>query len=379
MSWNQLAANLRAPRSRWGVTTVAGVALVAFVIAASSGFGADSPDGSLGSLANATCEAYREQDYERALQLSTKVVASKEADAPAKVDAYKCQACTYVALRQPPRAKGSIAGMLTTDATARFSPEYSYPPPVIGLYNTVRDSLFSGTGGTLDINTVAVGDFEDNSVYKGKFRNYDFSLFKSALVHTVTADLAEATRLKIVDRQRTGQLLDEIKLGQSGFADAGQAVKAGQFLGAQTFLFGQYMILSPKKVRIDARVVHTATGEVILVKQITGDYSGDPEKFLEIEKALVEAIADGIDKIASGSAGGASPLRRMTDDYFGKKSGAMKGRKDYVEAKFLTAEALELEDQGSYEEATKTWKKVLDVDPRNEIAAARIQVLATLM
>lgn len=337
---------------------------------------AGAQEGSLGSLSASACDAYREQEYEKALSLSSKVIASQEADVPTKVETYKCQACTYVALRQPPKAKGSIGGMLGIDETARFSPEYSYPPPVITLYNTVRDSVLAGRG-TADIRTIAVGDFEDNSVFKGTYKSYDFSLFKNALVHTVTADLAEATKMKIVDRQRTGQLLEELKLGQSGFADANQAVKAGQFLGAQSFIFGQYMILGPKKVRIDARVVHTATGEVVLTREITGDYSGDPEKFLALEKQLVMSLVEGIESIASRG-GAAAPMRQDAEAYFEKKGASIRARKDYVEGKFLAAEALEREDEGNYEEAQKLWKKVLDVDPQNEVAMVRVQVLTAM-
>ena len=37
-----------------------------------------------------------------------------------------------------------------------------------------------------------------------------------------------------------------------------QGVKIGKFLGAHAYIFGQYMVLSKDKVRIDARVVQTA-------------------------------------------------------------------------------------------------------------------------
>jgi TolB-like protein len=371
---------IRSLRGRREGTRAVAAAAVAAALALPAAAGA--ADGSLGEIANATCDAYREQSYEQAIALSNKVLASPAADAPTKVDVYKCQACAYVAMRQPPKAKGSIAGMLTTDRTACFSPDYSYPPPVIDLYHTVRDSLFATGGGAggapADIRTVAVGDFEDNSIYTGKYRGYDFSLFRTALVHTVTADLAQATNLKIVDRQRTGQLLEEIKLGQSGFSDPTQAARAGQFLGAQTFIFGQYMVLSPKEVRIDARVVHTATGEVILTRQVTGDFGGDPKAFLDLERQLVESLAEGIEKIVA--AGGASvPLRKMTDDYFARKAQAIGGRKAYLEGKFLAAEALEQEDTGDYAAAKKTWEKVLEVDPKNEVAAVRIQVLEAML
>jgi TolB-like protein len=322
------------------------------------------------------CSAYHDQEYDQALALAAKILAG-DPSASAKVDVYKCQTCTFVALRRPSEAKGSVAGMLQTDATARFSPEYNYPPPVIEIYNVVRDSVMAGGSGPVDARTIAIGDFEDNSVFTGKFKDFDFSLFKNALVHTVTADLAEATDLKIVDRQRTGKILEEIQLSQSSFADPQQAVAAGKLLGAQTFIFGQYMILSAKKVRIDARVVRTSTGEVLLTKQVTGEFAGDPEKFLALERELVGALAEGIDQVLSAN-GQAPSISKGVQGRFASMAKGISKREGYVEAKFLTAEALELEDKGNYAAATAKWQEVQQRDPANEVAAARLSALNSL-
>ena len=181
-----------------------------------------------------------------------------------------------------------------------------------------------------------------------------------------------------MDRQRIAQIKDEIKLGQSDFADPNQAVRAGQLLGAHTFVFGQYMILSKDKVRIDARVVKTATGEVLLTKQVTGQFSGDPDKFLELEQELVTAIARGIDEVLAAN-DMESHVEEDTQSYFARKRATINNRPDYVESKFLVAMALESEDSGDYEEAREAWERVLEVDPANEVAPVRIQVLETLM
>ncbi len=333
-----------------------------------------APAAASGPAPSAVCDAYWEQKYQDALKLAAQIVSSAEASPSDKVEAYKCQTCTYVAQRQVDPARRSIADMLGLDKSARFTPDYNYPPPVIDLYNAVRDSLYPGT---MDIHTVAVGDFEDNSPFKGKFKDYDFSLFRLALAHTVMADLAEATPLKIVDRQRTGTLLKEIELGQSGFVSPQEAVHFGQMLGAQSFIFGQYMILSKDTVRIDARLVHTATGEVILTKQVTGNFGGDPKKFLILEQDLVKALADGVQQLLAGQ-GEKIPLDQMTSQFFEKKMDGIKDRKAYVESKFRIAEALETEDKGDYRKAKALWQKVLEIDPENEIANRRIMALSSV-
>ncbi|MEZ4649568.1 MAG: hypothetical protein R3E97_12455 [Candidatus Eisenbacteria bacterium] len=334
-----------------------------------------SPVPSIGSPGeDSACDAYWNLQYDRAIELAQAIIASSAAEQD-KISAYQCKACSHVERKQFDPAKDTIAGMLSFDPTSRFSPDTTYPPAVIELYNAVRDSLYPGT---TDINTVAVGDFEDNSIFQGKFGDLDFSLFQRALIHTINADLAEATDLKLVDRQRIEQITQELKLNQSGFVNPEQSVKAGELLGAQSFIFGQYMILSKDKVRIDARVVRTATGEIVLTKQVTGDFSGNPEKFLELEKNLVIALAEGIDKIRS-SGGTESDLRDKAQAYFEQKDDGIEGRKGYVESKFLEAEALSLEDKGKFAEAQSVWKQVLDADPENAVAPVRIRVLDTLL
>ena len=156
------------------------------------------------------------------------------------------------------------------------------------------------------------------------------------------------------------------------------AVKAGELLGAQTFIFGQYMILSKDKVRIDARVVHTATGEIILTKQVTGKFSGEPEKFLELEAELVTALAVGIDQVLKAHEM-KGDSQKQTKAYFETKMSSIKKRSGYVESKFLIASALEKEDIGQFALARELWKQVLDIDPANEVAPVRIQVLGTLV
>lgn len=324
--------------------------------------------------AETVCEAYFYQEYDRAIDLARQIVQS---DSPTteKLDAYRCKTCSYVALSEVRPAKMTIAEMLEVDQTARFSPDLSYPPVVIDLYNAVRDSLYPGT---MDINTIAVGDFEDNSIYKGKFGDYDFSMFKDALIHTINADLAEATPLKLVDRQRIDKITAELALNQNAMMDPEHAVQAGRLLGAHSFIFGQYMILSKDTVRIDARVVHTATGEIVLTKQVTGKFDGDALKFLELEKELVTSLASGIDKIRTTEVE-SSDMKQKAEAYFEEKEGAVDSKMKYVESKFLAAQALELEDQGKFNDAQDVWRQVLDADPRNEIAETRIRILDTLI
>ena len=148
-------------------------------------------------------------------------------------------------------------------------------------------------------------------------------------------------------------------------------------LGAQSFIFGQYMVLDQDEVRIDARVVHTATGEVVLARQVTGNFGGDPKKFLALERELVTVLAEGLSRITAGG-GEDLELDRMSADYFDRKGKGIKERKAYVESKFMIAEALDLEDQAEFDQALKIWADVLRIDPANDVARQRTRALEAL-
>lgn len=320
----------------------------------------------------ASMDAFWEQDYPTAEQLAKQVVGTPGTGKADLIEAQKTLACIYEIQRQQMSAIRSIMTMLKIDPTARFSLEESYPPPVISRFWSVRDSLFAGT---TDVKTIAVGDFENNSVYTGKFGNYDFGALARALPHLVTRDLAQAGDLKVVDRQRTSEILKELAISTSGFADPKMAVKAGKLLGAHAYIFGQYMLLSANKVRIDARVVKTATGEVLDARSITADFSGNPEKFFELEKQLVTELMTTLKTAGAGIEGDAVG---QANAFLKKKGQGISGRKGYVDGLFLTSEALKAEESKDYKSAVAAWKKVLATDPGNELAALRIKVLEPL-
>lgn len=315
-------------------------------------------------------EAFWNVEYATAEGLARSVLEQPGADREDLVEAHKCLACVHVMRRERKEALDALISMFQLDPGARYSPDANYPPPVIRTYHEVRDSLFAGT---MDVATIAVGDFENNSVYTGKFGDYDFGALAKALPHVITLDLAGATSLKVVDRQRIGEVLKELAISESGMADPKSAVKAGQLLGAHAYIFGQYMLLSADRVRIDARVVRTATGEVLTAREVTARFDGKPETFLELEKKLVTELMAVLD-LELGK-GVDSDHEQLAADWFAKKKKLVERRSGYVEGVFLTSEALAAEEAGDWTAAIERWKKVVVADPGNETAQIRIKVL----
>ncbi len=352
--------------------TVAGAAflLLAFLLY--------SPGVSAGPEARVSraAEAFWAGEYAEVLELTAPLIDGEPAASPNALEARKWRASALVAMGDAAAAREEVARMLDADRRARFSPDYEYPPAVIELFHTVRDSLYPGT---MDIRTVAVGDFENNSIYKGDFHKLDFDLFRGAFQHLIMYDLSRATSLEVVDRQRVNQLLGEIEMNQGGFADPKAAVKAGRFLGAHCFIYGQYMIISGKEVIITARVVHTATGKILSVHQVEGEFGGDPRRFLDLEKKLVLEIAESIDSLIVDVAGEPSGIAREMALFFEERSASREAWNGYVESTLAVSEALALEDRKDYRAALEKWKEVLSLDPGNEVASRKVRIIPLLL
>lgn len=331
---------------------------------------AETPAADVDARLAQALEAFWNVEYASSETLARQVLEQPGARKEHLVEAHKCLACVQVMRRERQEALATLIAMFRLDPGARYSPDANYPPPVIRTYHEVRDSLFAGT---MDVATIAVGDFENNSVYTGKFGDYDFGALAKALPHVVTLDLAGATGLKVVDRQRIAEVLKELALSESGMADPKSAVAAGRLLGAHAYVFGQYMLLSADRVRIDARVVRTATGEVLTAREVTARFDGKPETFLELERKLVTELMAVLD-LELGK-GVSREHEALAADWFAKKKKLLEGRAGYVEGVFLTSDALAAEEAGDWAAAIERWKKVALADPGNETARVRIRVL----
>jgi tetratricopeptide (TPR) repeat protein len=336
---------------------------------------APSGENSFYRTAEASYESWVLGRNVQALALAAAVLEAPEADQGARVQAMKTMVLANLSDGDAETARKALLAMLEIDPSARFSPESDYPKPVFDLYYQVVDSL--GTG-TMDMNTIAIGDFENNSIHAWK-KKYSVESIRSVLLHAITNDLCGATRLQVVDRQRTERILQEIDFDRSGAVDPRKAVKAGSLLGAQAFVFGSYSLLSDDEIRIDLRVDHTATGRIVLCRSLTAKFSGKPKDFFELERALVVSIAGAVDSIAGDFAVGGKSRRAQVEEYLKSQEAALKGRKYYAESKFLVGEAMEREQAGDLSSALEVWNEALRLDPRNVAAARRVSILKALV
>lgn len=112
------------------------------------------------------------------------------------------------------------------------------------------------------------------------------AVLKKGLAQMIISDLSSVDAVRIVERDRLEEVMNELKLGQTAKIDPATAAKMGKLLGARYMVLGGYFDLM-ETLRADARVVEVETGKVI---QSIGA-SGKPQDFLSVEQKLAEELS----------------------------------------------------------------------------------------
>jgi curli biogenesis system outer membrane secretion channel CsgG len=182
--------------------------------------------------------------------------------------------------------------------------------------------------------TMAVLPFENNSVTDPD-RYAPLSKGLSAMLIT---DLQNSsTSLRLIERDKIQALLKEIALSQSGIVDQSTAVRAGKILGAQSIVFGSFMVLG-SQVRMDARIIKVETSEVVMAESVVGGSGG----FMNLAMELAGKIARSM-KVAF------KPLQ-------------IKSEGD-INAALYFSKGLDALDRGDKKEARRLFSKCIELDP----------------
>lgn len=113
--------------------------------------------------------------------------------------------------------------------------------------------------------------------------------FNRALQEMLTTDIAVSRDVRVVERPQLEEVLKEQKLGKTEFLDPRSAARVGKGLGAGAVLTGSLWV-NEGDMRIDARLVHVETGEVILPTKV----AGKADSFLELEKQIATSIVEAL-------------------------------------------------------------------------------------
>jgi len=182
--------------------------------------------------------------------------------------------------------------------------------------------------------TMAILPFENNSVTDPE----KFAPLSKGLSAMLITDLKNSsTSLQLIERDKIQALLKEIALSQSGSVDQSTAVRAGKILGAQSIVFGSFMVLG-NQVRMDARIIKVETSEVVMAESIAGDSGGMMNLAMELAGKIARSM-----KVAF-------------------KPPHIKSEGD-INAALYFSKGLDALDRGDKKEAKKMFSKSIELDP----------------
>jgi len=115
--------------------------------------------------------------------------------------------------------------------------------------------------------TVAAMPYFNNSSVSAN--RADFDALGKGISDVLITELAANPTIRVVERDRVQQLMDEQNLSTAGRIDKETAVKVGKLIGVHHMIFGGFLVDQRGTMRLDARVVNVETSLVEHVETVT--------------------------------------------------------------------------------------------------------------
>ncbi len=128
---------------------------------------------------------------------------------------------------------------------------------------------------------IAVAYFDSNSV------DPELEPLGRGVADMLMTDLRRGDGIRIVERTRLTEVLNELELQRSQYIDEATAQQLGRGLGATLVVVGSVTSVL-EGMRLDARVVEVEAGEVIVAVESTGEVG----QFFDLEQELASRILD---------------------------------------------------------------------------------------
>jgi curli biogenesis system outer membrane secretion channel CsgG len=108
-------------------------------------------------------------------------------------------------------------------------------------------------------------------------------------------ELAHDTAIRVLERERLAAILAEHRLSSSRLVDQTTAVQVGKVIGVQNMIFGSFVTTPSGRLKIVARRVNVATGEIEQVNTA----EGAQDDLFELVTSLGTALARGLHPIVA--------------------------------------------------------------------------------
>jgi TolB-like protein len=199
--------------------------------------------------------------------------------------------------------------------------------------------------------TLAVLDFENNSIFKAD----EYHVLSQGLAEILISEFDQLDAVQIVERRKLKQLLDELKLSQSGLTQEDLSTRVGKMLGVQYFVFGAFLVGLDDRMRIDARIVEVETGLTVKSQDVTGK---------------TKQVLDLIQKLGRG-------LIKDLNIKGNRKKGSESTRSEKVDINVLVqfSHGVVHEDLGELKKAREFYAKALSLEPGFSQAQERLQIV----
>ncbi len=182
--------------------------------------------------------------------------------------------------------------------------------------------------------------------------------FNRALQEMLTTDIAVSRDVRVVERPQLEEVLKEQKLGKTEFLDPKSAARVGKGLGAGAVLTGSLWV-NEGDMRIDARLVHVETGEVILPTKV----AGRADSFLDLEKQIATSIVEALGARLSAF----------------EKTSLSKRHTNNFKAAAALGQALEAEEAGDVQLARQQAALALEIDPDFSMAQSVVKEIERVL
>ena len=229
----------------------------------------------------------------------------------------------------------------------------------------------------------------DNGSFGAGARDYDG--IGKGIADVMITDLASSTKVRVVDRTRIQQILDEQKLTKEGAVDATTAVRIGKLLGACYSVYGTYMRGPNGDQMLTVHTTSNETGQL-------GNAIKEPGKGDNVMELIANASSKFINGMNVSACAGNAGARRSGDNApAAQQQGAQpapaattvlysKGLSQAEQAKLesvkldartmlIYSRALDAKDRKENAKAVTLFKQVKDKYPNFQPAAENLQSL----
>lgn len=191
------------------------------------------------------------------------------------------------------------------------------------------------------------------------FKNLDnwerLTPLEKGLAQMLITDLSKVRELKMLERLRLEQLIQELNLSSSELFEPAQVPRLGKLLGSQKLIKGGFKSNEEGEVQIIAAVVESKSGSLINKEIII---KGGIYNFFDLEKKLVFKIIETLGIPLSYS--------------------EMEAIKEIPTQSLLAylayAQGLDFEDQGLFQDADRSFQEAIKIDPNFTEAQAKIDL-----